>query len=107
MAQCYKGLPYEINSENYPFACLLAQFLAARSLERLLIFSLAYLIASLYMAPYMERQHYTKYAYTNVTRFVKTRYNGASKTFSVYNIKKKTYYKHAFHKTLKVPLQRP
>ena len=48
-------------------ACLLAQFLAACSLERLLIFSLAYLIANLYMAPYMDRQHYTKYAYTNVT----------------------------------------
>ena len=36
-----QGPPYEINSENYPLlACLLAQFLAACSLERLLIFSL-------------------------------------------------------------------
>ena len=71
-------------------ACLLAQFLAACSIEQLLIFSLACLTASLYMAPSMDRQHYTKYTYTNVTQPVKTQHDGASKKLSVYNICKKT-----------------
>ena len=72
------------------FVCLLAQFLAACSLEQLDISSLAYSIASLYMASYMDRQHNTKYAYTNVTRSVKTQHDGASKNFQYTTFLKKT-----------------